>query len=173
MVPASDCKGLVWKKGGGTGGAFGSLMGRRSWKRRWFVLHDGALQYYRSEADWASGNARPLKEALYQLRHCTVNADVSSSGGGGDDGGGEDGLGIEASSPKASIDNDGLGIIVQPRSIEGGPRRLLLRVERKQDHDRWMAALEEAAHSCGSSAPVRNNPMMDATRSGRGVGRRQ
>lgn len=33
------------------------VLGKRPWQRRYFVLEDGALSYYRDKAAWASGGA--------------------------------------------------------------------------------------------------------------------
>ena len=113
---ASECRGYLYKQGGGS-----SLFGAKTWKKRWFVLEaGGVLNYYKDQSDWTSGGA-PLKDALYRPRQCAVSAD---SGGEG-----------SAFAPGQ------LGIVVQPRNAQGGPRRLLLRAENEEDRARWLAAL--------------------------------
>jgi hypothetical protein len=109
------------------GGA--SLFGAKSWKSRWFVLSPGGtLQYYISESDWVSGGP-PLKDALYQTKHCTVSADGAS--GGSSSG---------SSSGSTALKANEYGIIIQPRNAAGGPRRMLLRAPANFERERWLAA---------------------------------
>jgi len=54
-------KGYFLKQGGGT-----SLLGRKSWKKRYFVLAEGKLSYYADEAAYNSG-AGPLKDRKINL----------------------------------------------------------------------------------------------------------
>jgi len=99
------------------------MFGSKSWKTRWFVLEPGGtLQYYASESDWVSGSA-PLKDALYQMKACTVSID---------------GAGSTASS--TAFKKDEFGIIIQPRTAQGGPRRMLLRAPASTERERWMEA---------------------------------
>lgn len=92
------------------------MFGAKSWKQRWFVLlPGGTLTYYKDESDWASGR-QPLKDALYKIKNCSVSDDISS----------------------ASVGK--FGFIIQPRNAQGGPRRIVLRVETEQERDEWLAA---------------------------------
>lgn len=106
-------------QGGGS-----SMFGSKSWKNRWFVLEaGGTLQYYASESDWVSGHA-PLKDALYQMKACTASIDGAGSTG----------------SSSTTFKQDEFGIIIQPRTAQGGPRRMLLRAPANIERERWMAA---------------------------------
>ena len=117
------------------------MFGSKSWKSRWFVLQTGGvLQYYNNESDWVAG-APPLKDALYQVKACTVAADGGGAGSGGGGGG----------SSSSAFKADEFGIIVQPRSAQGGPRRLLLRAPANFERERWMEALTAYSKPKGSS----------------------
>jgi hypothetical protein len=118
------------KQGGGA-----SIFGAKTWKSRWFVLRaGGTLSYYKDEKDWRSG-CPPLKDAVYKAKACSVAEDSStvaaaaSFDGGGSGGGGSGGGG------------GAFGMIIQPRTAAGGPRRLLLRTDTSADLARWMDAL--------------------------------
>jgi len=64
---ATLLEGVLSKKGGGT-----SLFGRRSWRKRYFVLSEaGNLSYYRDAAAHAAG-AEPLKNAMLDVSAAEV-----------------------------------------------------------------------------------------------------
>jgi hypothetical protein len=58
----------MWKKGGGT-----SLLGRRDWMERYFVLQGGVLTYFHTSDDFKR-NKVPLKDVAYRMKHCACEA---------------------------------------------------------------------------------------------------
>lgn len=43
-----------------------NILGRRTWKRRWFVLDRGSLQYFETEAAWSAGRL-PIHDATIRV----------------------------------------------------------------------------------------------------------
>lgn len=70
--PFSDreISGYLFKKGGGTR----ALVGRRNWKKRYFVVKDNILRYYNSEEDYISGK-NSKRNTTIDLTKYGVNVD--------------------------------------------------------------------------------------------------
>lgn len=99
--------GWLEKKGGGT-----AYMGRRDWRRRYFVLCDSLLRSYVTEADYHANSA--IKAFAYDASACTVSA-----------------LG----------DGRDSRLLIAPNSDKGGPRPMILRAGSEADRDSWIDAL--------------------------------
>ena len=72
---------------------------------------------------------------LYRMKHCNVNDDAGAG---------------------AKEKGDAhFGMIVQPRNAQGGPRRLLLRMDSADDRARWVTALLAAGGKPGQKSGAR------------------
>ena len=60
-------KGYLRKEGGGA-----SMLGRHSWKERFFVSQMGLLSYYETQAEFEIGHS-PIKQRHVALRHYSVD----------------------------------------------------------------------------------------------------
>jgi len=100
--------GHMFKKGGGT-----TLFGRSAFQRRFFVLEEGRLKYYHNAQEVAAGKP-PLKNAIYTLRHCQVEAE------------------------------GGLQLNIVPMKPAGGPRTLECKCDSEAELGEWMTVLRAA-----------------------------
>lgn len=127
--------GTIEKQGGGT-----TLMGRKNWQARWFVLEDGALAYYNDRKAHAAGKG-PLKNMVIVVANSEVGID------------GKDAQGRCVWRVTPRDDRQGRNM----RSSEDGGRDLteagkvvLLRSATIFECRRWMKALKSAGAAVGN-----------------------
>lgn len=70
--------GYLVKEGGAR-----NFLGRRTWKRRWFVLDRGSMQYFETEAAWAAGRL-PIHDDAIVMSEFTVVPAGAAAGEGAD-----------------------------------------------------------------------------------------
>lgn len=106
--------GYLRKQGGGT-----SLLGRKSWKTRFFVLDGPVLFYYENEE--ARVESKPLNPQPYIISFCDVLLD-----------------------DKAGIDNTKYYFTIKPCGSRGGKGPLVLEAETAAMRARWLTWLNTA-----------------------------
>mmetsp|Transcript_82248 Transcript_82248/g.232877 ORF Transcript_82248/g.232877 Transcript_82248/m.232877 type:complete len:94 (+) Transcript_82248:86-367(+) len=89
------------------------MFGRTSFQRRFFVVEEGRLKYYHNAAECEAGKP-PLKNAIYTMRHCQVEA------------------------------ADPLCLNIVPMKPAGGPRTLECKCDSEADLHDWTTILTAA-----------------------------
>jgi len=118
----------MWKKGGGS-----SMLGRRDWMERYFVLQSGILTYFHTPDDFKR-NKVPLKDVAYRMAHCTCEA-----------------LPVDTNT-KAGSDKVGqFAIQCTPKNPNGGPRPLMLRCSTDDDRLDWLRVMTADPSAADSS----------------------
>jgi hypothetical protein len=111
--------GYLRKQGGGT-----SVMGRKNWKKRFFVLEGASLSYYEDEE--TRMEKKPLNAQPYVLPFCDVLLDTAAD---------------EAFS---GVGKQKFCFTVKPCSSRGGKGPLSLEAESFAMRDTWMTMLKRA-----------------------------
>ena len=104
-------RGYMSKLGGAT-----SAFTRKKWQKRFFVLQDAKLQYWKAQEDYTK-KPTSLKDATYDMRLCDFE----------------------------SYDDAHFGIIIYPQSVDGGPRPMELRCATSAERELWIQTMRACA----------------------------
>lgn len=118
--PPAVHTGWLVKEGGAR-----NILGRRSWKRRWFVLDRGSLQYFETEAAWSAGRL-PIHDATIPVAGFRLVEAGAEAGEGAD-------------------------FALVPRDGAAGARTWRFRGETSADVTTWLRVLRT---SCPAVAPA-------------------
>lgn len=104
-------RGYMSKLGGAT-----SAFTRKKWQKRFFVLQECKLRYWKAQEDYTK-KPTSLKDATYDVRLCDFE----------------------------KYDDKNFGIIIHPQSIDGGPRPLEVRCATDAERDLWIQTMRACA----------------------------